>query len=467
MNLTELFVGRFLLGLMLAGMLSLGAAVRAESEAVPLPPVQFSERTLANGLRVLLVEDHTSPTVAIQVAYHVGGKDDPPGRSGFAHLFEHLMFKGTANTKPETLDRLTEDVGGFNNAFTSEDITNYFEVVPSNYLETLLWAEADRLGSLVVDETNFKTERQVVIGEYDQRVLASPYGMLFELLDSKSYTVHPYRRGVIGNPAELNAATLEDVQNFHRTYYQPDNATLVVVGDFDPVQANRWIDQYFGAVPNNSRPIPRVSVVEPKQSVERRTTYYGANVPLPAVALVYHGPARSSPDRAALDVLENVLSQGQSARLYRTLVYEQQVASQVSSSADLREQPGLFVVYAILNAGKKPEQARALLDGEIAKLQQAPVPEAELAKAKTQLIAELVRGREQANDRATELVLATLVGGDPRQVNTALEEIQKLTAQDVQRVARQYLVPTNRTVIDYLPRAMPPAGPTKKERKSP
>lgn len=436
----------------------------AAQPSIPLPPVRFSDRTLANGLRVLLVEDHSSPTVAIQVGYGVGGKDDPPGRSGFAHLFEHLMFKGTADTKPETFDRLTEDVGGFNNAFTTEDITNYYEVVPSNYLETLLWAEADRLRSLNVDEANFQTERKVVIGEYDQRILASPYGMLFELIDERSYTRHPYRRGVIGNPTQLNAASLDDVRQFHRTYYQPNNALLVVVGDFDPIQANPWIDKYFGSVPKDSRPIPRVTTVEPPQKSEQRTTYYGANVPLPAVAQVYHVPARSSPDAPALQVLENLLAEGESSRLYRTLVYDRQVASAVSANADLRQQPGLFVVYAILNAAKSPSEAQALLTGEISKLQNTPVAAAELEKAKTQLISELVRGREQANDRALELVQATWIEGDPNRVNTALSDIEKVSAADVQRVARQYLVSTNATLIDYLPKALQPG--TGKEKKT-
>lgn len=430
----------------------------ASSTAVPLPEVRFSDRTLTNGLRVLLVEDHSAPTVAINIGYHVGGKDDPPGRSGFAHLFEHLMFKGTANTKPETIDRLTEDVGGQNNAFTAEDLTNYYDVVPSNYLETLLWAEADRLKSLVVDEKNFKAERAVVIGEYDQRILANPYGKLSELIESESYTLHPYERGVIGNPVQLNAASLADVRRFHSTYYRPENATLVVVGDFDPAQANTWIDRYFSSIPKSPKLIPRVIAVEPPQTVERRYTYYGANVPLPAVAFAYHAVADASPDAAALQVLENLLSEGESSRLYRSLVYERQVASGVSADADLREQPGLFIAYAILNAGKTTAEAEQLLQAEIEKLQTEPVGAAELEKAKTQLVSALVRSREESNDRALALVLATIREGSPERVNTAFAELQAVSAADVQRVARMYLMPTNRTVILYLPRRMQPSA---------
>ena len=213
-----------------------------------MPQLKFTERTLANGLRVLSVVDHSSPTTAIQVWYHVGSKDDPPGRSGFAHLFEHIMFKSTKNMKSEMLDRLTEDVGGFNNAFTNDDVTVYYEVVPSNYLETLIWAEAERLSGLNVDDANFKSERDVVKEEYRQGVLAPPYGRFEYLLQEKSFLQHPYKRPTIGSIEDLDAASLKDVQEFHATYYRPDNATLLVVGDFDQAQLDAWVDKYFAPI---------------------------------------------------------------------------------------------------------------------------------------------------------------------------------------------------------------------------
>ena len=209
------------------------------SAQTSMPPINFKERTLANGLKVYSLEDHSSPTVAIQVWYHVGSKDDPEGRSGFAHLFEHIMFKTTKNMKDEMMDRLTEDVGGFNNAFTADDVTIYYEVVPSNYLETLLWAEADRLASLNVDDNNFKSERDVVKEEFRQNYLAPPYGKLFYSIEKNSFTTHPYRRPGIGSIEELDAATIEDVRAFHKTFYRPDNATLVVVGRLRPEAARR------------------------------------------------------------------------------------------------------------------------------------------------------------------------------------------------------------------------------------
>src|SRR5688572_26425482 len=227
-----------------------------------MPQMKFSDRTLANGMRVLSVADSSSPTVAIHVWYHVGSKDDPEKRSGFAHLFEHIMFKSTKNMKSEMMDRLTEDVGGFNNAFTADDVTVYFEVVPSNYLETLLWAEADRLSALNVDDPNFKSERDVVKEEYRQGVLAPPYGRFEYLLQQRSFTAHPYKRPGIGSIEDLDAASLKDVQEFHTTYYRPDNATLVVVGDFDQKQFDAWVDKYFGPIAKPNRPLPRVQVKE-------------------------------------------------------------------------------------------------------------------------------------------------------------------------------------------------------------
>ena len=242
-----------------------------------MPQLKFTDRTLANGMRVLSAPDPSSPTVAIQVWYHVGSKDDPQSRSGFAHLFEHIMFKSTKNMKSEMMDRLTEDVGGFNNAFTADDVTVYFEVVPSNYLETLIWAEADRLSGLNVDDPNFKSERDVVKEEFRQGVLAPPYGRFEYLLQQKSFLEHPYKRPTIGSIEDLDAASLKDVQEFHATYYRPDNATLVVVGDFDPKQLDAWVDKYFAPIAKPSRPLPRVEVKEPPRKSEIRLTEYGSN----------------------------------------------------------------------------------------------------------------------------------------------------------------------------------------------
>jgi zinc protease len=417
-----------------------------------MPQLKFTDRSLANGLRVLSVEDHSSPTVAIQVWYHVGSKDDPDHRSGFAHLFEHIMFKSTRNMKSEMMDRLTEDVGGFNNAFTNDDVTVYFEVVPSNYLETLIWAEADRLSGLNVDDANFKSERDVVKEEYRQGVLAPPYGRFEYLLQQKSFLEHPYKRPTIGSIEDLDAASLKDVQDFHSTYYRSDNATLVVVGDFDPKQLETWVDKYFGPIAKPSRPLPRVQVKEPPRKSEIRVTEHGTN-DLPAVGFTYLTPRQADPDSDALRVADVILSGGESSRLYHSLVYTQQLAAEVNSSAETREDASLFVLTAVLSEGKKPEDVEKALLAEIKKLQDAPVGAAELDKAKNQIITDQLRQRETSNGKALALGEAAVLLGEPARVNTDLERLQAVTAADIQRVMKKYFTDSNRLVLYYLPEA--------------
>ena len=417
-----------------------------------LPQLKFTDRTLANGLRVLSVADNSSPTVAIQVWYHVGSKDDPDKRSGFAHLFEHIMFKSTKNMKSEMMDRLTEDVGGFNNATTQDDVTLYFEVVPSNYLETLIWAEADRLSGLNVDDANFKSERDVVKEEYRQSVDAPPYGRFFYLLQEKSFQEHPYKRPGIGSIQDLDAASLKDVQEFHSTYYRPDNATLVVVGDFDQKQLDGWIDKYFGPIPKPDRPLPRVTTKEPPRKGEIRLTEYGRN-DLPAVGFTYLTPRQADADSDALKVANAILSEGESSRLYNSLVYNQQLAAEVDASSEVREDVSLFVVVAILSEGKKPADAEKSLLAEITKLQDTPVSAAELEKAKNQLVTEQLHQLETNNGRAEALASAAVLLGDPARVNTDLARLQAVTAADVQRVMKKYFTDSNRLVLYYLPEA--------------
>ena len=418
---------------------------------VSMPKIKFRERTLANGLRVLSAVDDSSPTVAIQVWYHVGSKDDPEKRSGFAHLFEHIMFKATKNMKSEMMDRLTEDVGGFNNAFTNPDVTVYFEVVPSNYLETLIWAEADRLSGLTVDEPNFKSERSVVQEEFRQGVLAPPYGMLEYLIEQQSFITHPYKRSTIGSIEDLDAASLENVRAFHGTFYRPDNATLVVVGNFDQKQLDTWVDKYFAPIPKPAIALPRVSIKEPERSAERRITHYAANVPLPAIALTYLTPSQKNPDAEPLGVAATILSQGESSRLYQSLIYQQQVAQSADAVPDLREDAGLFYFNVVVASGKKPEEAERALLSEIKKLQDAAVTPAELEKAKNQLVTNELRQRETSNGKALALGSSAVLLGDPNRVNTDLAKLQAVTAADVQRVMKKYFTDANRLVIYYLP----------------
>jgi zinc protease len=424
---------------------------RAGLAQVKMPRLDYHDRTLSNGLRVLSAQDRSSPTVSIQVWYHVGSKDDPNARSGFAHLFEHIMFKSTKNMKSEMMDRLTEDVGGFNNAFTNDDNTVYFEVVPSNYLETLLWAEGDRLSGLNVDDANFKSERDVVKEEYRQSVLAPPYGRFEYLLQQRSFLQHPYKRPTIGSIEDLDSASLADVQAFHGTYYRPDNATLVVVGDFDQKQLDAWVDKYLGSIAKPAAPLPRVTTKEADRKSETRLTEYGQNVPLPAIGVTYLTPAKTSADAEALRVAESILSTGESSRLNHSLVYEQQVAAAASASANLLEDVGLFTLNVIVAGGKKPEDAEKSLLAEIKKMQDAPVSKAELDKAINQIVTNQLRERETNNGKALALGEAAVLLGDPNRVNTDLSRLQAVTAADVQRVMQKYLTAQNRLVLYYLP----------------
>ena len=440
--------------LLLCALLAAGAPhLRAQTR---VPPINFRQRTLANGLQVITAQERSNPTVAIQVWYKVGSKDDPDKRSGFAHLFEHLMFKSTKNMRDEMMDRLTEDVGGWNNASTSDDVTNYYEVVPSNYLETLLWAEADRMGSLNVTEKNFPSERDVVKEEYNTSVLAPPYGRLFYAIDRDSYAVHPYHRPTFGSKEDLDAATIEDVRAFHRTFYRPDNAVLIVVGDFDQQQLDAWVDKYFAKIPKPAAPIPRVNVREPERTSERRFNETGPNVPLPAVAITYLVPPISNADADALRVAESILSDGESSRLYQSLVYTQQVAAEAFGDANLRQDTGIFVLGAILSQGKQTAEGERALLAELKKMQDAPVTKAELEKAVNQLVANALRERETNSGKAFAIGNAAVLVGDVGRVNTDIEKLQSVTAADVQRVMRKYFSDTNRVVITYTAEAQKP-----------
>jgi zinc protease len=423
----------------------------ASAETLRIPPLDYRERTLANGLHVLSIEDHSSPTVTVQMWYAVGSKDDPAGRSGFAHLFEHLMFKGTEHMHAEQIDRLTEDVGGSNNASTDGDITRYYEVVPSNYLETLLWAEAERLSSLKVDEPNFKSERAVVEEEYRQSVLAQPYGLLYNAIDEDSYAAHPYRRPTIGRIEDLEAATLRDVIAFHETFYRPDNATLIVAGDFEPEQLDAWVDRYFGWIPRPSTPIPEVAVKEPARTADRRYKQSSPSAPLPAVALTWLIPPASSPESVALKAAAGLLATGDSSRLHEALVYRDQIAQEVEVYADLRVDTGLFVALAILSSGHTPDEAEQGMRTEITRLATQPIDSTELEKVKTLLLTDELLDRETARGKAFALGDAALLEGDPARANTDLAALQALTAEDVQRVLRKYLTEANSVTIDYFP----------------
>jgi zinc protease len=328
-------------------------------------------------------------------------------------------------------------------------VTAYFEVVPSNYLESILWAEADRLGTLNVDEANFKSERDVVKEEYRRGVLASPYGRLFNAIPKDSYAVHPYKRPGIGNIEQLDAATLDDVRAFHTTFYRPDNAYLFVIGDFDQAQLDAWVDRYFTSIAKPDAAIPRVHVDEPERDVERRYDEYATNVPLPATVLTWLTPNAGAADAAPLTVAMAILTQGESSRLETKLV-RGQIAQELVAETELLEDRGLFILGAILASEHAPADAESIIKSEVRALAQTPVSAAELEKAKNLLVTDLLRQRETNTGKAFSLAEAVLVQHDAEDVNSGIAKLQAVTPADVQRIAKQYLVDARPVVINYL-----------------
>ena len=418
---------------------------------IKISPIIVQHTTLPNGLQIYTVEDHASPTVAVQVWYHVGSKDDPNQRSGFAHLFEHMMFKGNEHLTPDTFEKLTENIGGENNAYTAPDVTVYHEVVPSNYLEPILWAEAERMSSLAINDENFKSERDVVKEEYRQRIAANPYGEFSLAIDQKSFAAHPYRRPTIGNIAELDASQLPEVKAFHSTFYRPDNATLIVVGDFKPSDLEKWTTKYFGAVAQPTTKIPRVTVTEPTRKEDRRAVLSSAKAPLPAFALTYLAPSVRSADEPALELVDEILSGGQSSRLYQSLVYEAQVAQRASFDADLREDLGLLTFRVIVASGKTLPQAEKSLNEQIEKVLKNGVTEAELDKAKNRFLTGKLMERETNDGKANALGEAVVMYHDPDHINTDLAKYQAVTAKQMKDVLNKYLSGKKRVLIEYLP----------------
>jgi zinc protease len=448
-------------------------AMAVDALKVTPPKLEVREHKLANGLDLLMYEDHSVPVATVELWYHVGSKNEKKGRTGFAHLFEHLMFQGSAHLGPEEHKDFIASIGGRYNATTDFDRTLYFQSFPSNYLERVLWMEADRMSSLDISDANFKSERDVVKEERRLRVENPPFGRLFEVVLDKTFTTHPYRIEPIGSMVDLDAATLQDVRDFHGIYYVPNNATLVVAGDFNPDQLIRWTEKYFGPIPQG-KPIPRDIAKEPAQTAERRAVDYHSNTPLPAVLITCHVPRAGSADNYALQVASSILSSGESSRLYKRMVYEKQMAVAAGGDAILLEDPGVFFFYAILQGGQKPEDGEKELLAEADRLRNEPVSEAELVKAKNQLIAGLVFGRQTDQDKADAIGYAKVILGDESFVNRQLAEFQKVTAADVQRVARTYFSPENRTVVYMLPEAMRPGaqpggkpGAAKSEVKKP
>jgi zinc protease len=434
--------------LVTAVLLTLDPAVGA---AVRPPKLDYTMTTLDNGMKVVFLEDHSTPIVHTEIWYHVGSKNEKPGRTGFAHLFEHMMFKGSKNVEPEGHPSYISSVGGQSNAYTTEDATVFWQTTPAQYLPLVLWLEADRLASLRIDEKVFRTEREVVKEERRMRVENQPYGRLNEIIYSQAFKVHPYKHPTIGSMADLEAASIGDVRDFFRTYYVPNNATLVIVGDFDTREALGMVTQYFGRIPKSAQPVPRDIPKEPPQTKERRIVL-DENWPLPVVAVVHHITFDGHPDSYPLHIASKVLSDGQSARIYRKLVYDEQIALAAFGGGNIIEDPNLFFAVAILQPGRKPEEAVNALIAELDRLKAEPIKAAELQQAKNQFARDYILGRESNKDKAMHLGHAAVIHDDIKTADGEFDIFMNITTADVQRVARTYFTPENRLVLTILPK---------------
>ena len=426
---------------------------RGAVATVKLPHTAVDTLLLQNGLRALLVENHDAPVASVQIWYHVGSKDEQPGKTGFAHLFEHLMFQGTRNLAPEEFSDYIVRVGGLDNAYTTEDATVLWETVPSSYLPVALWLEADRMRNLQITEQILKTEREVVKEERRERFDNQPYGTVIETLYQHAFTVHPYRHMTIGSMEDLDRASLADIQDFYNRYYVPNNATLVVVGDFQKPAARALIEKYFGPLSPGAQPLAREArsiPAEPPQTAERvfRTT---EDVALPAFVEGYHMPADGLPDAYALRLAAKILSEGESSRIYRRLIYDKQIAVQAVSTGNFTEDPNLFFVFAVMNEGHAPREGEAEVEAELERLKTEPVLARELDKAKNQVLRDFILSRQSDQSRGEELGYAAVVLKDPDLLDAELDRFLAVTPEDIKRVAKKYFVPQNLTLVEIAP----------------
>jgi zinc protease len=427
----------------------IGAVTQTSSAAVRPPKLQYEITTLPNGLTLVLSEDHSTPIVHLQLVYHVGSKNEKPGRTGFAHLFEHLMFKGSKNVTPEAHTSMIASVGGQSNAYTTEDETVFWETFPAQYLPMILWLEADRMATLRIDKDTFTNERDVVKEERRMRVDNQPYGRLNEIIYDQAFDVHPYKHATIGSMQDLEGASVDDVRDFYRTYYVPANATLVLVGDFDSTQAIQLVSQYIGRVPKAEREVPRDIPQEPPKTKEKRVTLQEP-WPLPVVVVAYHITFDGNPDSYPLHIASKVLSDGQTSRIHKKLVYETQMAVAAFGSANLIEDPNLFYAVAIVQPGHAPEAVAAALIAELDRLKTEPITTRELQRTKNQFARDYIFGRLSNQQKASQLSHAVVFHNDVRTADGEFEIFQNITAADVQRVARTYFRPENRLVITML-----------------
>jgi len=407
------------------------------------------KQTLDNGLTVFLIPDHSCPSVTLQVWYKTGSRNERPGITGISHLFEHLMFKGTQKYPGGTFDRLVESNGGWDNAWTWVDNTAYYEVMPSDKLELVLQLEADRSRNLILDTENLDSERNVVINERLWSVDNSPEGSLYEVLINNAFVAHPYRWEVIGFIDDLRAITLEDCLEYYRIHYAPNNSFLIISGDFDPSHAMRMVNENFRPL-KAEQPPPPVKSIEPEQKGEKRIDFIRA-AQLPAVMAGYKIPGAAHPDIIPLEVAARILFDGESSRLQKRLVYDEQKAVTLEGEAESHHDPYLFYVYAQATPGADIEDIKNILFEEIEKLASAPISEGELQKAKNQMESDFIFGLQSNTNRAYNIGIFEVSVDDYSRIYDYPDKIQSVTSEDVMRAAAEYLVRNNRTVVTLVP----------------
>jgi zinc protease len=414
--------------------------------------IQFEEYTLPNGLKVILHQDKSTPIVAVTVMYHVGSKNENPERTGFAHFFEHLLFEGSENITRGQFDVLNKSAGGENNANTTQDRTFYYQIFPSNQLELGLWMESERMLHAKIDQVGVDTQREVVKEEKRQRIDNQPYGSILNETLTRAYTTHPYRWSPIGSLDHLNAATLDEFMQFYKQFYVPNNAILSIAGDIDIKKTRVMIDKYFKDIPRGQGEVYRPTIEQPARQQQVRDTIYD-NIQLPAVVQAYHMSAQGTPDYYAMDMLNTLLSDGESSRFNKEIKDREQKAVYVGTIPLALEDPGLFLSLGIANMGIDPNELEASMDREISRVKNELVSEREFQKLKNQIENDFVSRNARVVGIAESLANYKMYFGDANLINTEIERYNKVTREDLQRVAQKYLVPTNRVVLHYLPKA--------------
>jgi predicted Zn-dependent peptidase len=438
-------------------LLSVGLAAALGAAAAPAGKVQFTDTTLKNGLRVIISEDHAAPVYSIVVQYNVGSRDERKGRTGFAHLFEHMMFKGSENVGQNEHPYLIFMNGGSMNGTTSKDRTMYYGTLPANQLDLGLFLEADRMKSLAITKENLDNQRNAVQEERRSGVDNQPYGKTFEAIDDLAYDNFVYEHSVIGSMADLSAASVEDVAAFFKTYYAPNNAVIGIVGDVNTKTTLAKMEQYFGAIPRQPAPAA-VDTSEPEQKAERRLTIEDSLARLSRIDLVYKIPPSSSPDDDAIGVLSTILSGGRSSRFYEAIVRQKQLSNGVSAFAGESRGPGLFRINGTVLPGKTLAELEAAIDAEVERIKTEPIADWEIEKARTSARRSFVSSLGSSISKAVQLSQDALFYNQPDRINTQEARMAKVTGAEVQRVARQYLVKTGRTVVLTVPKAATPTG---------